>query len=172
MRAVSWRHSILMTAARLSCAAALVITAACRTVPDPVATLEPGNAYSGYFIWDSERSLGNAALQCMQLVFNSADALPDGRVRLEGVTRYVTGVNDDVDFVEAEMIFDPAAGTFIMWERNATSDSFVSDGKFEGRFHTDMLFLSGVWASDGDGESGSLTLRRGRDAPCLLDRHA
>ncbi len=171
MRAVTLTYS-MRSILRQSLCAAVLLTAACQTVPDESPGPAPGEAYSGYFIWDSERSLGNVALQCMQLVFNTSARLPDGRIRLEGVTRYITGINDDVDFVDAEMIVDPVKGTFAMWERNATNDNFVGDGKFEGRFHTGMLFLNGVWASDGNGESGSLRMRKGRDAPCILDRHA
>lgn len=172
MKAVTCRNRIHRTVTSSLSGVFLILIAACQTAPAEPSTLAPGNAYSGYFVWDSERSLGNAALQCMQLIFNKSARLPDGRIRLEGVTRYITGLNDDIDFVEAEMIFDPDAGTFVMWERNATNDNFIADGKFKGRFHTDMLFLNGIWASDGDGESGSLTLRRGRDAPCSLDRNA
>lgn len=144
---------------------------ACQTTNAPI--LHPAASYSGYFYWSSERALGPDALQCMQLVFNATEDLPDGRIKLTGVTRYVTGPARAVDFVDAEMIYDPAAGTFEMWERNATSESFVSDGRFLGRFHTRMLFAEGTWIQDGPvGDRGHLSLRQGTDAPCQYDDQA
>ena len=135
-----------------------------------VMTLAP--VYSGYFVWDSEREHGDAALQCMQLVLNSEETLADGRVRLTGVTRYITGPNDEVTFAEAEVIFDPDTRAFEMRERNPTSDNFVSDGRFLGKAKPGRLLLEGLWQSDGGGESGRLTLRIGADAPCTMARDA
>lgn len=144
---------------------------ACQTAP--VAPPRPAESYSGYFYWESERFLGQDALQCLQVVFQESEDLPDGRIRLTGVTRYVTGPGRAVDFVDAEMIFDPLAKTFEMWERNATSDSFVSDGRFLGRFHTGMMFAVGEWIhDDNSNDHGRLSLRQGTDAPCAYDEQA
>ena len=67
-----------------------------------------------------------------------------------------------------ELIYDPVKHSCELWERNATSDNFVADGRFKGQFKPDALFLNGVWASDSGGESGRLTLRKGADAPCTM----
>lgn len=147
-------------------AAALgLVLSACQTTANAV---QPAPIYSGYFVWDSDRPLGDQALQCMRMVFDGEEVLGDGRKRLTGVTRYITGPDGEVNFVKAELIYDPGSGVFEMWEHDATSDDFVGDGKFQGRFLADALLLEGAWASDGDGESGRLSLRRGADAPCFL----
>lgn len=138
---------------------------ACQTTATAV---RPAPIYSGYFVWDSDRPLGDQALQCMRMVFDGEEDLGDGRKRLTGVTRYITGPDSEINFVKAELIYDPRSGAFEMWEHDATSDEFVSDGKFQGRFLANALLLEGAWASDGDGETGRLSMRRGADAPCFL----
>ena len=127
--------------------------------------------YSGWFVWDSERDQGGAAYQCMSLVLDSREELDDGRIRFEGRTRYVTGVNRDIDFVETEMVMDPQNSTFVMRESSPTNKEFVTNGRFEGQATPDQLFLSGAWIGEnGDQESGKLSLRRGGDAPCGPDQ--
>lgn len=169
-------HGLMNSACRRFVAAAFALTllGACQTGPAEdrasVPVLAP--VYSGYFVWDSERRHGDAALQCMQLVLDAQERLDDGRVRMTGVTRYVTGPNADVNFVEAEVIFDPETGRFEMWERNATSNNFVSDGRFRGKVEPGRRLLTGTWLSDGNGESGRLTLRIGADAPCTMAQEA
>jgi len=152
---------------------ALLLTA-CQTTT--VASLppekRPAPIYSGYFIWDSEREYGNIAVQCMQLVFDREEALTDGTFRLHGVTRYVTGPDSEINFVETEMLYDPTAGTFTLWESNPTSESFVTDGSYEGRFTNGTMFLEAVWHGNEDPESGRIVLRQGGDAPCLLEQDA
>jgi hypothetical protein len=142
----------------------MVGLAGCQTL----STVHPAPVYSGYFVWDSDRPLGDLALQCMRMVFDGEEVLADGRRRLTGVTRYVTGSDDEINFVKAELIYDPRSGAFEMWETEATSEDFVGDGKFEGRFLANALLLEGAWASDRDGKTGRLSMRRGADAPCFL----
>lgn len=126
--------------------------------------------YSGWFVWDSERDLGGAAYQCMSLVLESREELDDGRIRFEGRTRYITGAERKVDFVETEMVMNPETSTFVMRESSPTNENFVTDGHFEGRATRNRLFLSGAWiGEDKDTESGTLSLRRGGDAPCAPD---
>ncbi|MEQ8443956.1 MAG: hypothetical protein RIM33_07735 [Alphaproteobacteria bacterium] len=154
--------------------AVLVLLGACQTAslgnlpPDR----RPATVYSGYFIWDSERQLGNLAVQCMQLVFDREEPLTDGRIRLNGVTRYITGPDDEINFVETEMVYDPSTGTFTLWESNPTSSSFVVDGSYEGRFKNGTMFLEAEWHGNQNAESGRIVLRQGGDAPCLLEQDA
>lgn len=140
----------------------------CQTTGTVPPSPAPATVYSGYFIWDSERPHGDAALQCIQLVFTDRETLQDGRLRLTGVSRYITGPDNEINFVDTELIYDPIHHSFELWERNATSDNFISDGRFKGQLKPDTLFLNGVWASDSGGESGKLTLRKGADAPCTM----
>jgi len=151
-----------------------LLLASCQTVS--VGTLppekRPAPIYSGYFIWDSERQYGNMAVQCMQLVFDREEAQADGQIRLHGVTRYVTGPEDEVNFVETEMLYDPDAGTFTLWESNPTSDSFVTDGSYIGRFNNGTMFLEATWHGNEGPESGRIVLRQGDDAPCLMEQDA
>ncbi|MDF1748837.1 MAG: hypothetical protein P1V34_08190 [Alphaproteobacteria bacterium] len=141
---------------------------ACQTTSKMETTEAPATVYSGYFVWDSERPQGDAALQCIQLVFTDREELQDGRLRLTGVSRYITGPDNEINFVDTELIYDPTKHSFELWERNATSDNFVADGRFLGKLKPDALFLDGVWASDSGGESGRLNLRVGADAPCAM----
>ncbi|NMM45564.1 hypothetical protein HH303_13800 [Rhodospirillaceae bacterium KN72] len=141
---------------------------ACQTPGRIASTSEPGTAYSGVFIWDSERVLADQAVQCLKIEFDKREELPDGRLRLTGVTRYVTGPIDEINYVEAEVIYRAEDRSFRMWERNATSENFVSDGYFEGYFEPGLFLMTGRWVSESGGESGTLTLRLGADAPCRL----
>lgn len=142
--------------------------AACQATGQTSPVREPGTAYSGVFIWDSDRVLADQAVQCLQIEFDKREELPDGRLRLTGVTRYVTGPIDEINYVDAEVIYRAEDRSFRMWERNATSQSFVSDGYFEGHFEPGLFLMTGRWVSESGGESGTLTLRLGADAPCRL----
>lgn len=141
---------------------------ACQTAGRDVPVHEPGNTYSGVFIWDSDRVLADQAVQCLKIEFDKREALSNGRLRLTGVTRYVTGPIDEINYVDAEVIYRAEDRSFRMWERNATSDNFVSDGYFEGFFEPGLFLMTGRWVSESGGESGTLTLRLGADAPCRL----
>jgi len=146
----------------------LLALSGCQSTGQSDASPRPADVYSGYFIWDSERSQGDAALQCIRLTFESSETLSDGRLRLTGTSRYITGPNDDIDYVQAELIYTPATGAFELWERNATNENFIENGKFVGSFRQGTLFLDGFWIGENDPESGRLTLRQGTDAPCTL----
>lgn len=165
-------RTVLIKSNRLGIALSMMlmlVLSACQTTnPDTSPIIEPKAVYSGYFIWDSERAFGAMAVQCISLRFETEEVLEDGHIRLTGVSRYVTGVDREINFVDAEILIDPNAKTFSMWERNATSDSFVSDGKFVGYFQPDMLFMKAVWQSDSNSESGQMFLRKGADAPCNI----
>lgn len=144
------------------------LVVACQTAATQPAPTKSTTVFSGYFVWDSERAFGAMAVQCINLVIEREEVLEDGQLRMTGISRYVTGTEREINFVDAELIFDPETRKFRMWERNATSDSFVADGKFVGTFQPDMLFLKGSWESDSDGESGQLFLQKGADAPCNI----
>jgi hypothetical protein len=146
----------------------MAVATGCQTTGTSPTANAPATVYSGYFIWDSERPQGDLALQCIQLVFTDQETLQDGRLRLTGVSRYITGPDNEINFVDTELLYDPTKHSFELWERNATSDNFVADGRFTGNMKPGALFLNGVWVSESGGESGRLNLRIGADAPCSL----
>jgi hypothetical protein len=155
--------------------AGLLLLGACQTAGEAgrgpaVAPAVLGAVYSGYFVWDSERGDGAAALQCIRLVLTGREVLPDGRLRYTGVSRYVVGPDSEVTFATAELLFDPAAGRFEMRESDPTGADFVTDGVFRGQMRGGGLFLDGLWESEAEGgQSGRLQLRSGADAPCRPD---
>lgn len=123
--------------------------------------------YSGWFSWGADSLDQQAVYQCMTMVLNKTEELSDGSIRYEGTTQYVYGNSEQVDYVDADMLLEHRTSRFTIWESNPTSDNFTVEGRFEGQATENFQFLDGAWIWEEDGSrEGTLSLRRGADAPC------